>query len=67
MNRTLKDATAKRYHHDSHGQLSAHLAPFPAAYNFAKRPKILWGLTPHEHVCKTWTTDHAAFRKDPTQ
>jgi len=28
MNRTMKDATVKRYHHDSHDQLRSHLADF---------------------------------------
>lgn len=39
MNRTLKEATGRRYHYDSHGQLREHLAIFLAAYNFAKRLK----------------------------
>ena len=31
MNRTIKDATVKRYHYDSHAQLRAHLADFVSA------------------------------------
>ncbi|MGU3408443.1 IS481 family transposase [Methylobacterium brachiatum] len=46
MNRTIKDATAKRYHYDSHEQLRAHLPDFVSAYNFARRLKTLRGLTP---------------------
>src|ERR671927_955753 len=46
MNRTLKDATVKRYHYETHEQLKEHLAQFLAAYNFAKRLKTLRGLTP---------------------
>ena len=30
MNRTIKDATVKRYHYDSHDQLERHLADFVA-------------------------------------
>ena len=38
MNRTIKDATVKRYRHDDHGdQLRAHLRNFVDAYNFARR------------------------------
>jgi hypothetical protein len=48
MNRTLKEATVRRYHYDSHDQLRDHLATFLAAYNFVKRLKTLRGLTPHE-------------------
>jgi hypothetical protein len=47
MNRSLKDATVRRYHYDTHRQLEAHLAAFLDAYNFAKRLKALRGLTPY--------------------
>jgi len=46
MNRTIKDATVKRYHYDDHAQLERHLADFVAAYNFGRRLKTLKGLTP---------------------
>ena len=48
MNRTIKDATVKRFHYDNHDQLRTHLADFIAAYNFARRLKTLGGLTPYE-------------------
>ncbi len=47
MNRTLKEATVRRYHYGSHRQLEDHLAAFLDAYNFAKRLKTLRGLTPY--------------------
>lgn len=50
MNRTLKDASVKRCHYESHDQLREHLAAFLAAYNFAKRLKTPRGLMPHEYV-----------------
>ncbi len=34
MNRTIKDATVRRYHYDDHAQLERHLTDFIAAYNF---------------------------------
>ena len=46
MNRTLKEATVRRYHYDSHHQLGQDLAAFLDAYNFARRLKTLQGLTP---------------------
>ena len=52
MNRTIKEATVKRYHYESHGQLVRHLDDFVAAYNFARRLKTLNGLTPFEFVCR---------------
>ena len=45
MNRTLKEATVKRYHYDSHDQLRKHLQLFVEAYNYARRLKTLHGLT----------------------
>ena len=39
MNRTIKEATVKRYHYDDHGQLRRHLADFPNAYNFRATTK----------------------------
>ena len=65
MNRTIKEATVKRYHYDSHDQLSTHLADFMAAYNFARRLKTLNGLTPYEYICKIWTSEPERFIRDP--
>ena len=66
MNRTLKEATVQRYHYDTHEQLRRHLSDFLAAYNFARRLKTLHGLTPYEHICKTWTNQPERFIVDPT-
>ena len=65
MNRTIKEATVKRYHYDSHQQFGAHLADFVSAYNFARRLKILKGFTPYEFICKAWTTEPQRFRINP--
>ena len=67
MNRTIKDATVKRFHYDSHDQLRQHLADFVAAYNFARRLKTLRGLTPYEAICKAWTEERFRFMHDPHQ
>ena len=56
MNRTIKDATVKRYFYETHDQLRAHLRDFVDAYNFARRLKTLKGLTPYEFICKAWTS-----------
>ena len=65
MNRTIKDATVKRFHYASHDQLRQHLADFVAAYNFGRRLKTLKGLTPYEFICKRWTSEPKRFRHDP--
>ena len=65
MNRTIKDATVKRFHYDDHDQLRRHLADFIAAYNFARRLKTLKGLTPYEFICKSWTNEPQKFKLNP--
>jgi transposase InsO family protein len=65
MNRTIKDATVKRFHYDSHDQLRQHLADFVAAYNFARRLKTLRGLTPYEAICKAWMDEPSRFTQNP--
>lgn len=66
MNRTLKEATVKRYHYGSHAELREHLKAFLLAYNFAKRLKTLRGLTPYEVVCAEWQRSPERFAHDPT-
>src|ERR671916_775001 len=65
MNRTIKDATVRRFHYDSHVQLRRHLADFVAAYNFARRLKTLRGLTPYEAICKAWAEEPHRFTSNP--
>ena len=65
MNRTIKEATVKRFHYENHLQLENHLNDFIAAYNFGRRLKALRGLTPYEYICKVWTTDPERFRMNP--
>ena len=65
MNRTIKDATVRRFHYDAHDQLRSHLADFVQAYNFAKRLKTLKGLTPYEFICKCWTSQPERFTLNP--
>jgi transposase InsO family protein len=66
MNRTLKEATVKRYYYETHDQLRSHLADFVTAYNFARRLKTLKGLTPYEYICKAWIKEPDRFILDPT-
>ena len=61
MNRTIKEATVKRFHYESHLQLEKHLS----AYNFGRRLKSLRGLTPFEYIGKIWTNEPERFRINP--
>ena len=67
MNRTIKDATVKRFHYDTHDELRGHLADFVSAYNFAKRLKTIKGLTPYEYICRVWTKEPERFTLNPLQ
>ena len=67
MNRTIKEATVRRFHYDTADQLRSHLADFVTAYNFAKRLKTLKGLTPYEFICKAWTQEPKRFTLNPLQ
>jgi transposase InsO family protein len=52
MNRTIKEATVKRYYYEMHKQLKDHLRLFLMAYNFARRLKTIKGLTAYEYISK---------------
>ena len=65
MNRTIKDATVKRFHYDDHDHLRRHLQNFIDAYNFGRRLKTLKGLTPYEFIYKQWTGEPDRFKLNP--
>lgn len=65
MNRTIKDATGKRFYYQDHDQFRRHLDDFVAAYNFARRLKTIRGLTPYEFICKCWASEPERFTKNP--
>lgn len=52
MNRTIKEATVKRFHYDDHVQLKKHLADFIDAYNFGRRLKTLKASPPTSSSAK---------------
>ena len=67
MNRTIKDATVKRYHYDTHDQLRAHLQRLRGRLQLTpagSRPCD--GLTPYEYVCQHWTKEPERFRFNPS-
>jgi hypothetical protein len=45
--------------------VSEDLKPFLEAYNFAKRLKMLRGLTPYECICNAWADEPDRFRYSP--
>ena len=65
MNRTLKEATVRKYYYQTHQHSKKHLHAFQMAYNFAKRLKTLHGLTPYEDICQCWQKEPKRFTIDP--
>jgi hypothetical protein len=65
MNRTIKDATVKRYFYRTHKQLKAHLQTFLMANHFTRRLKTQKSLTPYEFICKTRTKERKRFKINP--
>jgi integrase-like protein len=65
MNRTLKEATVKKYDYQTHQHFKEHLQAFLMAYNFAKRRKRLKGLTPYEYICQSWQKEPERFTMNP--
>jgi transposase InsO family protein len=65
MNRTLKDATVKKYDYQTHHHLKEHLQAFLMADTFAKRLKTLKGLTPFEYLCQCWDKEPERFTITP--
>jgi hypothetical protein len=66
-NRTLQEATGRRYPYETTEQLHEHLQAFRLAYHHAKRLETLRGLPPHEFVCAQHPKNPAIFTRDPTQ
>ena len=64
-NRTIKEATVKRYHHDDHEQLRRHLDRFVDTCNHARRLKTLKGLTPTQFIWKQWQSNPEFFYEEP--
>ena len=65
MNRTIKEATVRRYHYETHDRLREHLKTFLDAYNFARRLKTLKGLTVFEFISTKWTSEPDRFKLHP--
>ena len=51
MNRTIKEATVKKFYYDNHEVLMKHLQTFIDVYNYAQPLKSLGGISPYEKTC----------------
>ncbi len=65
MNRTIKEASVKRFPNDTQDQIQPHLSDFLDAYKHARRLKTLSALTLYEFICTTWLHEPERFKRDP--
>jgi transposase InsO family protein len=65
MNRTIKDATTKRYHYDSHDQLQRPRAVPRRLQPHARRLKTLKSLTPAQFIWKERQSKPELFHEEP--
>lgn len=65
MNRTLIEATVRRFYYETHAQIRSHLVNFVSADSFSTRRKTLKGPTPYEYIGKIWTKEPERFTLDP--
>ena len=65
MNRTVKEAIVKTFHHDNVESLRSHVLSFVTAYIFAKQLKTLKWKTPFQSICDAWKSDPSAFKINP--
>jgi transposase InsO family protein len=65
MDRTVKEATVKAFHHPDLDALKARVRASVRAYNFAKCLKALRWRTPFQAVLDAWTKDPSIFTIDP--
>ena len=65
MNRTIKEATVKKYHYESFDALESHLQEFVMTYNCAKKLKILKFKTPLEFLVEKFLNKPILFKYNP--
>ena len=65
MNRTIKDATTKVFHHETTESLRAHVLAFVSAYSFAKHLKALRRQTPFQAIGDAYKANRIPFKINP--
>jgi transposase InsO family protein len=65
MNRTIKEATVKKYHYDSESQFKQHLYDFLNVYNFAKKLKSLKFKSPWDFIVDYYKKNATIFTNNP--
>jgi len=67
MNRTIEDASVKRFYYESHDEIQVQLTDFETTYNFAKRLKIPQGAHILRVHLQVWTKAPERFTFNPLQ
>ena len=64
FNKTIKNATTKKYFYTTFAEFETHLALFLQAYNFGKRLRSLKYLTPFQKLFDYYKNDKKLFNVD---
>ena len=64
FNKTIKNATTKKYFYTTFAQFETHLVLFLKAYNFGKRLRSLKYLTPFQKLVDYYKNDKKLFNVD---
>jgi hypothetical protein len=65
FNKTVKNATTKKYHYENIDQLKQHLMSYLLVHNFQKKLKALKFLTPYEYILQIFEKDATLFKGNP--
>lgn len=65
MNRTLKEATVKKFYYKNNDKLQMHLQAFINAYNYVQPLKALKGLAPYEKVSLYLQSEEGKYAFNP--
>ena len=67
MNRTIKEATVKKYHYETMSEMQKHLDAYLVAYNCAKHLRSIKFKTPLEFLMDKYLNKPILFKNNPYQ
>jgi transposase InsO family protein len=65
MNRTLKEATIKKYYYESQKQREQHIKQFIEAYHYASQLKVIGFISPVQFILNEYQVKSWLFHSDP--
>lgn len=65
VNKTIKDATVKRYTYLNYDQMNASIRSYEQIYNFTRKHSAINRKTPYQSMLEWYHKDHTLFKFDP--